>query len=243
MPDYPVTRSVNQCNAPPIQCWDYWGRIYNLTSTELLFRIENTMSKTVYTIGYTGFDITSFTKKLKELGITCLIDVRSIPIASEFYKVYSRQTLEPILKENGILYVNFAKEFGARQPDKRFYEKYGYLDFEEFIISDEFISGVARIKKGASLNHRFALMCAEKDPLTCHRAIMVSRGLQQHDLNVEHVHPDGKLEKHVELEKRLVDLYFGPSDQVLLFDDLSYPEKLLNAYAKQNAAIGYKKQD
>lgn len=201
------------------------------------------MNDTVYTIGYTAFDIDSFISKLKELGVSCLIDVRSIPVASDFYKMYSKQVLEPILKKNNILYVNFAKEFGARQPSKIFYEKYGYLNFEEFIQSDEFLSGVSRIKKGINLNHKFVLMCAEKDPLTCHRAIMVSRGLQEQGLNVKHILTNGGLETHGELEKRLVELYFASNNQILLFDETSDAEKLKRAYANQNAKIGYRQTE
>ena len=37
------------------------------------------MKKKIYTIGYTTFNIDNFIKELKELGITCVVDVRSFP--------------------------------------------------------------------------------------------------------------------------------------------------------------------
>ncbi|MBQ2017726.1 MAG: DUF488 domain-containing protein, partial [Alphaproteobacteria bacterium] len=135
------------------------------------------MDNMIYTIGYTAFTIDEFIKQLKSLNINCLIDVRTTPVASDFYKIYSKQSLQPLLKEHDILYMNFDKEFGARQPEEEFYKKYGYLDFEAFIQSDLFLFGVKRLKKGRELGNRIALMCAEKDPINCHRAIMVARGL------------------------------------------------------------------
>ena len=200
------------------------------------------MDNTVYTIGYTSFDIGGFLSILKSLGVSCLIDVRTTPIASDFYKIYSKSSLQSLLKEHGIVYMNFDKEFGARQPDEEFYTKYGYLDFEAFIQSDNFLSGVKRLQKGIELGNRIVLMCAEKDPITCHRAIMVARGLKQHSIKVAHIRANGGLETHEALEERLVDMYFPNRNQLSLFEQQSFDSYLQKAYREQNAKIGYVKK-
>lgn len=200
------------------------------------------MDNMIYTIGYTAFTIDEFIKQLKSLNINCLIDVRTTPIASDFYKIYSKQSLQPLLKEHDILYMNFDKEFGARQPEEEFYKKYGYLDFEAFIQSDFFLSGVKRLKKGCELGNRIALMCAEKDPINCHRAIMVARGLKNNDLKVAHILATGELETHESLEERLVDTWFPNRNQLGLFEQQSFESCLQHAYRQQNAKIGYIKQ-
>ena len=88
------------------------------------------MRKKIYTIGYSTFDIHSFMAELKGIGITCVIDVRSVP-KSAYYKDFNSDILEGRLKKEGILYRNYAYEFGARQEDKSLYPN-GYLDFDFF---------------------------------------------------------------------------------------------------------------
>ena len=49
------------------------------------------MDKKIYTIGYTAFDIENFIKEIKNIGITCIIDVRSFP-KSNYYKDFEIPT-------------------------------------------------------------------------------------------------------------------------------------------------------
>ena len=42
--------------------------------------------------------------------------------------------------------------------------------------------------------YRIALLCAEKDPLDCHRALLVARRLFESGVPVSHIHADGALE-------------------------------------------------
>ena len=51
---------------------------------------------------------------------------------------------------------------------------------------------------------RIALMCAEKEPLDCHRTILVGRALVQRDPELAHIHADGRIESHAEFEERLL---------------------------------------
>ena len=47
-------------------------------------------------------------------------------------------------------------------------------------------------------------MCAEKDPLDCHRALLVARRLFESGVAVNHIHADGALEGHQAMESRLL---------------------------------------
>jgi hypothetical protein len=49
-------------------------------------------------------------------------------------------------------------------------------------------------------------MCAEKEPLDCHRTILVGRALAQRDTELAHIHADGRIESQDELEQRLLHL-------------------------------------
>jgi hypothetical protein len=49
-------------------------------------------------------------------------------------------------------------------------------------------------------------MCAEKEPLECHRTILVSRYVSELGFDVQHILPDGSLEMHAAALDRLVKI-------------------------------------
>jgi hypothetical protein len=63
--------------------------------------------------------------------------------------------------------------------------------------------GIQRVLKGTQ-KHKVALMCAEKDPLTCHRAILVCQYLKEFSLDIKHILKNGALESHEHLEHRML---------------------------------------
>ena len=123
------------------------------------------MAKELFTIGYSGYpDINDFIKDLKYYGIQVLIDVRSIPLASAYFESYNKDRLSDKLKENGIYYLNFAKQFGARQDNPIFYKKEkkdgkSILDFDLFSKSTQFLDGINKVERSKAV---IAFMCAEK---------------------------------------------------------------------------------
>ncbi len=190
----------------------------------------------IYTIGYTAFPSPEeFLSVLKQYKISCLIDVRSYPVASEFYEFYSRSLLEPFLTKNKIIYRNYAKEFGARQENRKYYNNSGCLDFEKFTQSSEFISGVEKIKKGLDLNYKFVLMCAEKDPISCHRTIMISRALSLQGFKIHHILQNKNTISQKDIDMRLLQEYkLEPSFLQ------TQEEQISEAYHLKNLEIGYK---
>ncbi|WP_428075296.1 DUF488 family protein [Candidatus Avelusimicrobium luingense] len=196
--------------------------------------------KRIYTIGYAGFDIDTFLTTLRRYSISVLIDVRSVPKASEYYEAYSKENLRPFLEQNGIIYRNYAHEFGARQNNREYFTN-GYLDFKKFTQTETFKSGVEKIEKGLSLNYNFVLMCAEKDPINCHRNIMVAKAMRDMGFEISHILSDGSLQTQEEMDTRLLDLYFKyPS----LFDaPMDQKAMLEEAYRRQNEKIGFKEKD
>jgi hypothetical protein len=62
-------------------------------------------------------------------------------------------------------------------------------------------------------------MCAERDPLACHRTILVCRALRAPDLDIQHILASGTLESGAAAEKRLMstlnivpDMFHGEAD-------------------------------
>ena len=195
--------------------------------------------KEIYTIGYSSFKIEDFIQTLKRNNITCVIDVRSNPF-SEYFQDYNKDILEKKLKKENIMYRNYKKEFGARQEDPSFYPK-GYLDFDLFTKSEQFNEGLLKIAKGIEMGFSFVLMCAEKDPITCHRNIMVAKAFKERGYNIKHILFDGSIESQDDIEKRMIKEYFPERNQMALFDENKSDEDLIKAsYNKKNEEIGYR---
>lgn len=79
-------------------------------------------------------------------------------------------------------------------------------------------------------------MCAEIDPINCHRTILVCRNLRSVDIKISHILSNGRLEDHIKTEKRLMKLFhlYQPD----LFKTES--ERLEEAYDLQGERIAYK---
>ena len=66
-----------------------------------------------------------------------------------------------------------------------------------------FMAGLERVIEGAQ-SHRIALMCSERDPLTCHRCLLVRRALTERGARVSHVLDSGERVSHGAIEDELL---------------------------------------
>lgn len=197
------------------------------------------MNRTIYTIGYSGFPLNAFIQELKKHSISVVVDVRSSAY-SERYPDYNKPSLQQALKQVGIYYRNYTLEFGARQEDRSFYSPEGYLDFELFSKSNQFQSGVAKMINSTEKGYIIAFMCAEKEPIQCHRAILVARAFDKLGFTVIHLMPNGISKDQKTIEEELLKKYFPNINQLSLFDNRLPEEEYINAaYRKQNEQIGY----
>ena len=192
------------------------------------------MTTTIFTIGYSGFRVDEFIDALIYHRVSTVIDVRSIPF-SRYNPEYNAPVISRTLDALKISYRNFHKEFGARQQDRSFYPK-GYMDFEEFAKSEQFQEGVSKILDAMNNDSVIALMCAEKDPINCHRAILVARVFYQKGINVIHIMPYGESITHQELERRLLAEYCPE----MMSEELFASDWLGEAYRRCNEKIGWR---
>ncbi len=193
----------------------------------------------IFTIGYSAFNLNEFIAVLKEFNIKCLVDVRSLPY-SQLHSEYNKEHIEKILEKNGILYRHYGKEFGARQENVLFYSEDGFLDFNKFSQSEQFQSGLQKITKGIKMGYSFALMCAEKDPINCHRCIMVGKGFKDIGFEVKNIINKTSYQTQNEIEERLLDIYFSDRKQLSLFTPVKSDEVLIKeSYINRNKEIAY----
>lgn len=154
----------------------------------------------IYTVGHSTHSHEHFLSLLKEYGVNCLVDVRSVA-ASGFNPQYNKAALKNFLHRNGIQYLHFAAEFGARKKDAALMDDRGRVDVRKVWATDIFRSGVHRLRHGVEKGFVIALMCAESEPLNCHRFHMISVALARQGFEVRHILKDKSLKMQVELEQ------------------------------------------
>ncbi len=189
----------------------------------------------VYTIGHSTHPIDRLLSLLRQHGITAVADVRSTPF-SRFNPQFNRQTLTASLEASGIAYVFLGKELGARTDDDACYEN-GKVQYDRLASTPGFQQGLDRVQEGTA-RYRIALLCAEKEPLECHRTILVARHLVTRGIDVQHIHADGRLESHDEVMMRLAGQLDLPAAGLLH----SREEILAEAYRRHGARIAYERR-
>lgn len=167
----------------------------------------------VFSVGHSTHSIAAFVELLKTHGVNAIADVRSSPF-SRTSPHFSREPLRESLRSEAIAYVFLGEELGARSSDPTTIRD-GRVQYELLARTKAFEDGIRRVIEGAT-QYRIALMCAEKEPLECHRAILVSRALVERGLAVDHIHADGRLEPHQRLVNRMLALLGVRLDSTLI---------------------------
>jgi uncharacterized protein (DUF488 family) len=204
-----------------------------------VYKIE-VITALVYTIGHSNHPIEEFIKLLNHYSINCVCDVRSTPY-SRYAEQYNREYLKEVLESKNIMYLYFGDEFGARRNEKSLLTD-GVVDFIKVAKDDKFICGITRVKKGIQKDYRIVLMCTEKEPLECHRTILVSKNLEASGISVAHILANGFVKSHKIIEEELVKKYFPDANQTSLFDTRELMDNLAESYRRANLEIGYRKE-
>lgn len=192
-----------------------------------------TAHDTVLTVGHSTHSLEVFLGLLREHGVQVVADVRSAPY-SRHCPQFNKKELSQSLKRHGIKYVFMGNELGARADDPSCYEN-GRVKYSRLAQRAAFKEGIARLTKGAR-DHRIALMCAEREPLECHRTLLVSRVLEQAGIVIEHILSDGRLERHEDAMERLLDISGLPHEDLFRTKE----ELMAEALARQEERVAYK---
>jgi uncharacterized protein (DUF488 family) len=191
----------------------------------------------IYTIGHSNHPMDRFIALLQQPGIDAVADVRSTPY-SRFNPQFNKERLQASLATAGIRYVFLGEELGARSKDPACYDAEGRVSYARLASTELFRHGLERLLAGRR-DHRIAIMCAEREPLDCHRTILVARELERAGVPVTHILPDGTLEPNRHALQRLAaDLKLVGTDLFRGTDEL-----LEDAYDKQGSRIAYVRGD
>jgi len=190
------------------------------------------MNQTVYTIGHSNGTAERLLELLRQHEITAVVDVRSQPY-SRFNPQFNREDVASFLKKSGLEYVFLGRELGARSDDPSCYRD-GRAQYALIARTPLFAGGIQRLLVGME-RFRVALMCAEKEPLACHRTILIARHLHEQGVEVRHILEDGRLEIHESLLLRLLAEH-GMQEQNLF---RTKDELVTIAYDRQAEQIEY----
>src|SRR5262245_7596245 len=155
----------------------------------------------LYTIGHSNLPNERFLALLGQAGITRLADVRSVPFSRRF-PWFTAKALATRLPSLGISYLAMGEALGGRPRDPSLYCD-GVADYEAMSVLPEFQEGLDRLLEIAR-SGRVCVMCAEREPLDCHRCLLIGRALASRKVRLGHILSDGTIEPHGTTEERLL---------------------------------------
>lgn len=176
----------------------------------------------IKTIGHSNHPIERFIDLLTAGGVERLVDVRSVPWSRRFPQ-FGRERLAKSLAEAGIAYAWEGEALGGKPKTGGGYD--------DLAARPEFKEAIGRLIANRA-NTRLCLMCAEKEPLDCHRTVLVSRRLAERAVPVEHLLADGTVRPHVDIEEALLKKAGGGAD---LFENSE--ARLARAYQARERAM------
>lgn len=154
----------------------------------------------IYSIGHSNHDIETFLELLRQHDVDTLIDVRTVPY-SRRHPQFRKRDLEASCAGAGIAYRWRGEALGGIKRDS------ACRTFAEAAARPAFGNALEELIALAR-RHKPAIMCAEREPMDCHRTVLICRYLVAHpeatELEIQHILGDGPLEPHADFERRLV---------------------------------------
>jgi len=190
------------------------------------------MNHLIFTIGHSNHDIDAFISLLLANKVELLIDVRSAPY-SKIYPHFNMIPLEVTLKNNFIKYIFFGKSLGGRSNNISDYSE-GRVVYDRLAQKAEYISSINELIS-ISAKYKTVLMCSEKEPLECHRALLISKSIEMHNVKIFHIHRDGHIESHTDAVRRLLKIWNLDTPD-LFGEDF---QRIDEALAKQEGKFAY----
>ena len=191
---------------------------------------------TVFTIGHSNHPAEVFLELLLTHAIEEVVDVRSSP-HSRYNPQFNRKTLQAALADTGVGYVFMGGELGGRPADPSCYDGAGRVQYDRLAETEAFNAGVRQVIQRAG-ECRIALTCSEKEPLACHRTLLIARVLTARGVAVAHILADGSLEGYAAAMNRLLDGFNLPRDGDLFRSREQHIDDAVRRQARQVAYVG-----
>ena len=169
---------------------------------------------TLYTIGHSRHAIEAFIDLARRHGVSLIVDVRGQPY-SRFNPQFNRERFKDALKNNDIDYLWLGDRLSGRPEDPKFRGPNSKVLWDELRQSPDLHEGIAEVLARAA-EARLALVCAEEDPMRCHRRFLLTPPLSEYGARVLHIRGDGRIQSEAELRGGEISAMGG--DQLNLFE-------------------------
>ena len=146
----------------------------------------------VFTIGHSNVTAERIVELLYRHGIELLVDVRSAPY-SHHNPQFNREDFQHVLETANIGYSYAGQNLGGRPEDLSCYAG-GQVQYKLIMARPWYQQGIDRLLELAHAQ-RTAIMCAEEDPLRCHRHHLITQTLLERGVTVWHIRGDARLEQ------------------------------------------------
>lgn len=159
-------------------------------------------ARKLFTVGHSNQEMSDLLGALIRHEIKVLCDVRSRP-GSFRYPQFNREPLEARLVSARIRYEFFGDQLGGRPLDPVYYLVNGLVDYLGRRRAADFLQAVDRML-AAARQQNVVMMCAEEDPLHCHRFMLICPAVVQRGVTPAHLRRGGEIELHRDAEDRLL---------------------------------------
>lgn len=185
----------------------------------------------LFSLGHSDLPINRFVSLLQGAGVTAIADVRTSPW-SRRSPWFNQNSLSEELGLSDIEYRFLGDELGGRPRSPVLYRN-GVADYAAMAKEPQFAIGIRRIVSGLR-EHSIALVCSEKDPLHCHRCLLVSRELSGRGVSTVHLDHFGGHETQQEVETRLL-----VEEGMFHHDDMPLAYRLTQAYEVRRRRVAF----
>ena len=145
------------------------------------------MQTTLYTIGHSNQNVARFLELMQENSVQVIVDVRSAPY-SRYVLHFNKKEIEVAVIQAGLTYIYLGDVIGGKPTGSEFLDEGGCVMYHKLAAAKTFQHGLDRVIKGLGGGWTIALMCAEEDPLKCHRHHLIARELElKHGIPVWHI--------------------------------------------------------
>jgi uncharacterized protein (DUF488 family) len=159
---------------------------------------RDAMPPAVLTVGHSNHPLEWFLALLARHGVEALVAIRRFP-GSRKHPHFHRDNLAAAMPKSGVEY-HWLEALGGRRHKQRDespnlgLENQGFRKYADYMLTDEFREGVARLLEVAH-QKRTVILCAEGLFWRCHRRL-VSDFLAANGVTVQHIMPGGELRPH-----------------------------------------------
>jgi uncharacterized protein (DUF488 family) len=159
--------------------------------------------KRLYTLGHSSHGIDGFIGLARQHGVNLIADVRGQPF-SRYNPQFNREKFRDSLEAAGIAYQWFGDRLSGRPVEKEFYSPDGKILWDKLKQWPDLHEALDKLLFQAA-NKTVALVCAEEDPMKCHRRFLLMPPLVAAGAEIIHIRGDGSTEPEKELARRTDD--------------------------------------